>query len=370
MNLLLLIFQSLLWPYLFFVLVIAIAMILLTINRSDRTDISEEGESRLPFVSIVLPARNEEQSLRATLQTLIQQDYPKERIEIIVVNDRSTDKTSQIAFEFSKNYPQVRLLTIESPNPHLAGKQNALHTGILSAQGEYILITDADCALSDKFTRLYASKLKEGHEVVFARTGIKTSRTFFELLQKLDISFLFGIAAVLQKLGYPSSAMGNNIGFSKQRYLELGGYPAWKYSLVEDYQLVNAFRRSGAKSSFMNLYPPIVLTESVKKVSSFFHQRQRWASAVTQGNPIVALLACSALLLNSSWVLLFFTYPATAFKWLLIKLLADLMLFSVILIRFREPKNIAGFPLWWAYFQVSPLLIFLLWLAQPIKWKT
>lgn len=100
-----------------------------------------------PLVSIVTAARNEEHNIRACVESLIQIQYPKEKLEIIVVDDNSTDATSQIIHELAEKYSNVKVINAKQSIDRLRGKANAITQGIDISSGEIILMTDADCVV-------------------------------------------------------------------------------------------------------------------------------------------------------------------------------------------------------------------------------
>jgi len=102
----------------------------------------EEEEALLPTVSVVIPARNEERNLNKALRSVSELDYPG--LQIVVVNDRSTDGTQAILEEASKRDERITLVNIESLPEGWLGKTYALFTGAQLAKGTFILFTDAD----------------------------------------------------------------------------------------------------------------------------------------------------------------------------------------------------------------------------------
>jgi cellulose synthase/poly-beta-1,6-N-acetylglucosamine synthase-like glycosyltransferase len=97
----------------------------------------------LPRLSVIVPARNEEQGIRAALRSLLRQDYPG--LELIAVNDRSTDRTGAILAELEREYPgRLRVLTVTELPKGWLGKNHALWKGAQVASGEWLLFTDAD----------------------------------------------------------------------------------------------------------------------------------------------------------------------------------------------------------------------------------
>jgi Glycosyl transferase family 2 len=95
-----------------------------------------------PRLSVVIPACNEAANLESTVATLLQQDYPD--LEIILVDDRSSDGTGEIVERLARDDPRIRAVHIKTLPPGWLGKVHALHRGVEQASGEWLLFTDAD----------------------------------------------------------------------------------------------------------------------------------------------------------------------------------------------------------------------------------
>src|SRR5512140_3017140 len=93
----------------------------------------------LPTVDIIIAARNEEQRIGACLESVARLTYPKDRLKVVVVDDRSSDATDEIVRSYSAKYPWITLLTAQPPAGHLQGKTNAVTQGIEATDGEFIL---------------------------------------------------------------------------------------------------------------------------------------------------------------------------------------------------------------------------------------
>ena len=104
--------------------------------------VSVRDEDPLPPVSVVIPARNEERNLEQALESVLAMNYPD--MEIIVVNDRSTDRTGAILESLAERDSRLTVVTIDNLPDGWIGKPYALHTGAQRARGEFILFTDAD----------------------------------------------------------------------------------------------------------------------------------------------------------------------------------------------------------------------------------
>ena len=81
-------------------------------------------------ISVVIPAKDEEENIEKILDSVLNQNYSKEMYEVIVVNDRSTDRTKEIAERYLFKYKNLKIINVEMPGEILKGKQNALDIGI------------------------------------------------------------------------------------------------------------------------------------------------------------------------------------------------------------------------------------------------
>ncbi|MBC7261555.1 MAG: glycosyltransferase, partial [Chloroflexi bacterium] len=125
------------------------------------------------YLSIVIPTWNEEKRLPQTLQKItLHLQTKRYSAEIIVVDDGSTDNTVRVAQEFAQKYPSVRIIC----NDH-RGKAYTVRTGMLAAQGEYILFTDADGATPIGEVDKLLPFLEQGYDVAIAsREGAEARR--------------------------------------------------------------------------------------------------------------------------------------------------------------------------------------------------
>jgi chlorobactene glucosyltransferase len=124
--------------------------------RDDLTD----GDKQGPLVSILVPARNEEHRvLREAIGSMLAQDYP--HLEVIVVNDRSTDRTQEILEELAARDRRLRVIQGQEPPPGWLGKPFALHQALAHARGEWILSIDADILLHPKTVRTTLARARE-----------------------------------------------------------------------------------------------------------------------------------------------------------------------------------------------------------------
>jgi succinoglycan biosynthesis protein ExoA len=109
-----------------------------------------------PFVSVIIPVRNEEEFIAQCLRSVLDQDYPKDSMEVLVVDGASEDRSREIAVEFSSRYPLMKLLD----NPQLNAPAG-LNLGIQAARGEIIVRVDGHCLLEPDYVGQCVRYLRE-----------------------------------------------------------------------------------------------------------------------------------------------------------------------------------------------------------------
>jgi chlorobactene glucosyltransferase len=200
----------------------------------------------LPRVSIIVPARNEERDIGAAVGSLLAQDYPG--FEVIVVNDRSTDRTGEILAAMED--PARRLRVVEGSEPPVGwlGKPHALWVGAREAGGDLLLFVDADVhyhpeALADAVATMGAL----GADFLCLLPRVE-GRGFWEnVLMPYVIGSFFMGTGFLANCDWPRwFAVGGGAGnlIRREAYERLGGHEALKDSVVDDVRL--AFRARGA----------------------------------------------------------------------------------------------------------------------------
>jgi cellulose synthase/poly-beta-1,6-N-acetylglucosamine synthase-like glycosyltransferase len=259
-------------------IIIAIAyiaeMIFLTVGLR-RADAIESDESYRPDVSIIVAARNEEEYIGDCVRSLLLLDYPPEKLEIIVVNDSSTDQTGTILDAFSA-HPLLKILSTSHAHGNLHGKTNAVATGINHARGEIVMLTDADCVVQPSWVKETVRYFGPATGIVGGFTLLK-SRGIIDRVQCLDWFFLFGIASATAGWNIPLTVIGNNFAIRREAYLQTGGYENIPFSVTEDFALVQAILQ---RTDFTIRFPldPLSLIQShpCKNLKHLYRQKQRW----------------------------------------------------------------------------------------------
>lgn len=234
-----------------------------------------------PFLTILIPARNEAFNLPACINSVLNQDYPHDRMEIIVIDDHSTDGTLGVVKAIKDK--RLRLLQLEQFLPKnnviIAFKKVALNLGINHARGAYIITTDADCIAPKLWLKTYAAAFNTGKEMALAAVKIENKKGLLTAFQDLDVAgtMLLTAGAVFAK--HPILSNGANFGFSKKTFDALGGYEGNENQASGDdiFLLQKAIRKDVEKIVFLSTSQALVQTTAVKTWGALFWQRLRWA---------------------------------------------------------------------------------------------
>src|ERR1700734_1866856 len=215
--------------------------------------ITGQTGSTVPVVSVIIPARNEQASLGACLDSLVAQtrvNLENVNFEIIVVDDNSTDRTREIAASF----PKVRVIDAAPLPSGWTGKNNAVATGARQARGSWFLFTDADTVhLPDSLMR----SLKEATAHGAAMLSYSPEQIVETLWEKTVMPVIFADLARRYRpseVSNPQSAVaaanGQYILITREAYDAVGGHSAVATDLLEDVALARAVKRSGRKIFF------------------------------------------------------------------------------------------------------------------------
>ena len=175
-------------------------------------------EHSYPFCSVVIAARNEAESIRATVESLLAQNYPKDCYEILVIDDHSTDATKQILDGIAATSSNLRAF---SAPDGIAGKKQALKHILQHASGDFLLFTDADCTLGENWIETYiayASTHKGNLYFGNICPNITSKSSFVEKCAALDFIGILGVQNGLAEIGLPFSCNGANMCITKEFY--------------------------------------------------------------------------------------------------------------------------------------------------------
>ncbi|OJV53027.1 MAG: hypothetical protein BGO31_04545 [Bacteroidetes bacterium 43-16] len=240
-----------------------------------------------PFFSIIIPARNEAENIAQCLGSILDNDYPADRFELILIDDFSEDNTVAIASKFSgPNLRIIRLSEHINPEERLnAFKKKALEIGISKAKGTFIITTDADCIVGKNWLRSYARQLNTSDEIQCLAAPVnfipyQGRKNWLYYFQSIDFMTMQGITIASNRLGLGNMSNGANFLFSKMAFETVDGYKGIDQKASGDDMMLMQKIQNRFPGGIDYLFDPkaIVDTPVQPDWASFLNQRIRWAS--------------------------------------------------------------------------------------------
>jgi cellulose synthase/poly-beta-1,6-N-acetylglucosamine synthase-like glycosyltransferase len=253
------------------------------------------GDARNNSYSVIIAARNEEDNIGACLRSILNQTISRDRYEIIVIDDRSEDRTASIVDEFIKSGAPVRLFSVKEVPSGIVPKKNAISIAAKVARNEILVFTDADCIVLP--TWLSAIEKHCAPDVGFLQ-GITTyfkvpgMNPLFFGLQAVDFLSHGIVAAAGIGAGIPINSNANNMVIRKEVFFELGGFSNGLERIVsadDDLLLQSVWRSKKWKVTFMADPEGAVTTKPTMTVKGVFDQRKRWGSNTAHYSPVQVL---------------------------------------------------------------------------------
>lgn len=325
-----------------------------------------------PFVSVVVPARNEELHVEACVRSILESRYPNDSFELIVVNDQSEDDTAAILARLSVEFPQLKVITTtdDADNPNLQGKTRALHQGIVQTRGEILMMTDADCTVPDTWIPEVVLAFADCNLGMLASFTVVDADTAFEKLQALEWVFNHTLASGGVGLKQPLGCFGNNISLRRRAYDEVGGYATIAFSVTEDLALLQAVSRTRWGIRYVCDNRLKVTTHPAQDAMTFIRQHQRWAKG---GKELGWRATIFVLSTASIWLALLLSILFAGPFWLAgvfaSRAVGDYMVIEPSLRELRLKTLGPWFPLAVLFFLCIELILPLFLLPRKVKWK-
>jgi cellulose synthase/poly-beta-1,6-N-acetylglucosamine synthase-like glycosyltransferase len=285
-------------------------------------------------VSVVIAARNEEKTIGVLLKSLARQDHPHDLLEIVVVNDGSTDRTPIVVSEFISDTLLHSSPDISLINNPFTGKKGAVRYGIGKATGQLILTTDADCEVGpgwvSAFAGYYAST---GCDMILGEVYQRPAAGFASMFGRLEFSALQGVTEAAVAVGLPVMCNGANMGFLREVYMRHSDELRDELPSGDDMFLMHAVRRAGGRIGYAGSSAAAVVTASAVTAAALLQQRARWASKAYYYNDGItfsvaaATAACNAAVTAAALISVFMPqYLLLAGSLYAIRLMPDLLM--------------------------------------------
>lgn len=331
--------------------------------------------NHFPKISILVALRDEEQTLEACVESLLQLDYPKKSLRILLINDRSSDRTSELVEKIKSKSDVIETLHIKTGIPGLSGKANAIAQGMENCSGELILVTDGDCRVPANWAKTHAAYYQKDVGLVggFTLLDKKNDPSYlFGKIQSLDWAYLLSVGTGFMGFGIPLSVLGNNFSFRRQAYEEVGGYRNMGFTIIEDFALMKTLVK---KTLWKVLYPidskMLVYSQPMPDFKAFYNQRKRWSAGGKEVGLYGKSLMFISVMVHMLIPISFFVCDLRfSFLALIIVLLADFGLLCRTTGLVQRRDLLKYFLLWEGfYFLYTIMFTPVLLLPTTVKWK-
>ena len=326
----------------------------------------------IPFVSVLVAARNEHDLIGTCIKSLKSLDYEKGGFEVILINDNSTDDTYEIMSRETAGLDNFIVLdTKDCVDTKLTGKTRALNFGLSKARGDLIMMTDADCIVPVNWINETVKYYDGDTGMICGFTKIRYGHSVFANLQSLDWVYLQAIAASGAGIGMPFSCIGNNLTFTKKGYDSTGGYQNIPYSITEDLSLMRAIDSNGYSIKYPVNHITLVTTNECKNLGELYRQKKRWFRGGVDINLLGYFLGFELYLMNLFLITGFLYTDITVYAAAVAaKIVSELAIIIPVYRKLKYEGLFVFFPLFQIYFAVYGLLLpFTFFTGKKVVWK-
>jgi cellulose synthase/poly-beta-1,6-N-acetylglucosamine synthase-like glycosyltransferase len=236
---------------------------------------------------VLIAARNEEKNIGQCLKSVLAQDYPDDMYEVIVADDRSTDKTTEIVEKYCSQHPNLRLVRVEDSD-NVIPKKTALIEGLKISKGEIIVSTDADCVQTETWLSSINACFSDEVGMVIGHTGYTKPDTLWKGIDAIDYLSQRALGVAFVGVGSAYTCTASNFAYRREVYeRNREEFSQLKVRPAEDNYFLNRVHK---KSDYTFCVPTsqdsIVTTDGASGFSQFINQRFRWGA---YGGNIVTL---------------------------------------------------------------------------------
>ena len=262
-------------------------------------------------INIVTAAKNEEENIDKFLSHIAFQNY--QNVELILVDDHSTDNTFSIASEYKKRYNFILY------HNNGKGKKAALRTALTLCNAPYILFTDADCYANKRWTSVMASAAQQTKaDILLAPLIIKADnpKSIFQRLWQTESLAILTLTAGAAISNHPIMCNGGNMMVSTDFRRQADAHLKDKYQSGDDIFLLQHAVMQGKKIVYVKHPDTAVYTHSPKSLGALIRQRTRWAGKAVGYTDIVTIaVAAVVFLANVAILVAAGLWAADVIKW-------------------------------------------------------
>lgn len=334
--------------------------------------------------SILVPFRNEAKHLPQLLNSLAQQQYPKNLWELILINDGSSDESVPIVKTFKQEHPDMNITLIDNEDQSISPKKAAIKKGISYASRAWIITTDADCLVPTTWLRTFDKRIQtQDLYMVVAPVGYINGDGFLHNFQVLDFLSLQG--TTMGSFGMKNKGLfppflcnGANLCYRKEVFINVNGYEGNEHIASGDdvFLLEKFISKYPDKVEFAKSKEVIVRTSPKFSWKDLIQQRIRWSAKTTAFKAVYPkLIGLTVFLANLVLIAIIFSGVAGQMPWGLVGLLF-LIKFNIDFVflnksaRFFDDQNaMKSYFLSSLIHPVYTILIVILSLKKSYSWK-
>ncbi|MBF6641786.1 glycosyltransferase [Flavobacterium sp. J49] len=234
--------------------------------------------------SIIVPFRNEEKNLPRLLQSFSKLNYPYKLIEIVMVDDFSTDLSERVCIKWRLDHEFLDTTLLENLRLSNSPKKDAIGRAVPIIKHDWIITTDADCTVPENWLLTLDNYIQKNQpEMIVGAVKYKTKNNWFHKFQQLDLLSLQGTTIGSFGIGKPFMCNGANFAYTKKLFTEIGGFDGVSKNASGDdvFLLQKATKNHLDKIHYLKNNESIVKTKPENDLFDFFMQRVRWASKTT-----------------------------------------------------------------------------------------
>jgi cellulose synthase/poly-beta-1,6-N-acetylglucosamine synthase-like glycosyltransferase len=269
--------------------------------------------------TIVIPFRNEAKNLPKLLESISNLNYPHKMIEIILVDDFSTDNSERICIQWRMKYEYLDTTLLENLHLSYSPKKDAIGRAMPIAKYDWIVTTDADCIVNENWLLTLDNYIQKNNpEMIVGAVMYRAKNNWFHHFQQLDLMSLQGVTIGSFGIGKPFMCNGANFAYTKNIFSKIGGFGGIsdKASGDDVFLLQKAVNTNKEKVHYLKNNDVIVKTKPENDLYKLFMQRVRWAGKSSGYKSSYAkFLAVIVLLMNLSLTFAFCLLPFAFLNW-------------------------------------------------------
>ncbi len=367
-------------PLLLIVLAVFFTYYLITVlylsRAIARPELCDAAISR--SVSVIVAARNEADTIEGCLRSLIAQHFPRNLLEIIIVDDRSEDATGEIVARWSARYPHLKQIRITQTVPGFGPKKAALAEGVKHSRGELLLFTDADCRPPRRWIAKMAACFSPRVGLVAGFAPLRSERGgIWGRIVEFDALVSAAVASTGIGTGTPITCTGRNLAYRRQVYDEVNGFDGFKESFAgdDDLFMFQVARRTSWHCFYSMDADTFVPSAAPATLGAFIRQRRRHIASSRYYPRSVKAGYFLTYLSNFALFVFFLQSMVTGFlriqatTALLIKLGVDIFLLARIAKAFKRTFSLTTCLLWECYFVLMYTVLGPLSFIGGVRWR-